>query len=99
MWTRRAVTAGMAAALASPAWPGTSASKRAFFDSLSFLPDDLREIGAAGLTGMIADVSDLIEVRGADGVPRYSRNFAANDPAIDRAVARLSHSPFAFSGT
>jgi membrane dipeptidase len=86
----------MAAALASPAWPGAPARERAFFDSLSFLPDDLREIGAAGLAGMIADVSDLIEVRGADGVPRYSRNFAANDPAIDRAVARLSDSPFAF---
>jgi membrane dipeptidase len=67
-----------------------------FFDSLSFLPDDLDEIGAAGLNGIIADVSDLIEIRGADGVPRYSRNFAANDPAIDRAVARLADSRVAW---
>ncbi|WP_204307799.1 hypothetical protein, partial [Klebsiella pneumoniae] len=69
---------------------------RLFFDSLSFLPEDLRQIAAAGLGGMIADISDLIASRDPDGVPRYSRNFAANDPAIDRAVERLRNTPFAY---
>lgn len=98
MWTRRSTLMGIAAAGAAlPGWAGLQASKPSFlFDSLSFLPDDLREIPAAGLGGMIADISDLIEIRGADGVPRYSRNFAANDPAIDRAVARLADSPYAY---
>ncbi|WP_448663160.1 membrane dipeptidase [Sphingomonas sp. CJ20] len=97
MLTRRAAIGAMTAAAAVPAWAGTITKKPPFFfDSLSFLPDDLRDIAAAGLGGMIADVSDLIEVRGADGVPRYSRNFAANDPAIDRAVARLADSAYAY---
>ncbi|NWP29095.1 hypothetical protein GY984_25700, partial [Escherichia coli] len=41
-------------------------------------------------------ISDLIASRDPDGVPRYSRNFAANDPAIDRAVERLRNTPFAY---
>ncbi|HWU95061.1 MAG TPA: membrane dipeptidase [Sphingomonas sp.] len=84
------------AALTAPALATEARPAGLFFDSLSFLPDDLNEITTARLGGMIADVSDLIEVRGADGVPRYSRNFAANDPAIDRAVARLQGSKAAW---
>ena len=74
--------------------PG-AAGKPLFFDSLSFLPDDLADIGRAGLGAMIADISEIIELRDADNVPRYHRNFAANDPAIDKAVARLANSPYA----
>ncbi len=97
MVTRRGAMIGMATtALAAPMVARAARTDRLFFDSLSFLPDDMNEIPAAGLGGMIADVSDLIEVRGADGVPRYSRNFAANDPAIDRAVAKLNGSKVAW---
>jgi membrane dipeptidase len=67
-----------------------------FIDSLSFLPDDLAEIGAAGLGAMIADISEIEEIRDAAGTPRYLRGFKANDPAIDRAAARLANSPHAF---
>ncbi|MBB4101060.1 membrane dipeptidase [Sphingomonas kyeonggiensis] len=96
MWTRRSVAGALAATLAAPVLAQGPKRRRLFFDSLSFLPEDMREIQAARLGGMIADVSDLIEVRGEDGVPRYSRNFAANDPAIDKAVERLRKSPFAY---
>jgi membrane dipeptidase len=95
MWTRRGAMIGTAAALTSGGW-AAAAADRLFFDSLSFLPENLEDIAAAGLGAMIADVSDLIEIRGEDGVPRYSRNFAANDPAIDRAVARLAGSRVAW---
>ncbi|MBN8810276.1 MULTISPECIES: membrane dipeptidase [unclassified Sphingomonas] len=96
MWTRRSVAGALAATLGAPALARRAERNRLFFDSLSFLPEDLGQIAAAGLGGMIADVSDLIATRDADGIPRYSRNFAANDPAIDKAVERLRRTPFAY---
>lgn len=98
MFTRRSAMVAMAAAASvgtARAGAMDPARKPLFFDSLSFLPDDLADISRAGLGAMIADISEIIEVRDADNVPRYHRNFAANDPAIDKAVARLANSPYA----
>lgn len=65
-------------------------------DGLSFLPEDLAEIGQAGLNAMICDVSEVEEVRDAAGVPRYLRTYARCDAALDAAVARLAGSREAF---
>ncbi len=42
---------------------------------------------------MICDVSEVEEVKDADGHPKYLRTFEANDVALDRAIARISASP------
>lgn len=65
-------------------------------DGLSFLPEDLEEIGKAGLDAMICDVSEVEEVRDAAGIPRYLRTYERCDAALDAAVARLSGSSTAF---
>lgn len=81
-----ASTRVMAPAARSPMW----------IDGLSFLPDDLTQIRSAGLGAMIADISEIETVRAPDDSPRYLRGFAANDPAIDAAAARLAASDVAF---
>lgn len=100
-WTRRTALGGLIAggatlAAARPAPRRSDPAGRVFIDSLSFLPDDLADIGRAGLKAMIADISEVEEVRDAQNVPRYLRGFRANDAAIDKAVARLADSPFAY---
>lgn len=67
-----------------------------WIDGLSFLPDNMAEIGSSRLSAMIADISAIETVRAPDGSPRYLRGFDANDPAIDAAVARLQASDVAF---
>ncbi len=82
------------------AWsaPGaTAAEKRRYhMDGLSFLPEDLGEIKAAGLDGMICDISEIEEVRDEDNVPRYLRTFEKCSAALDASVARLANRPEAF---
>ena len=97
--SRRALLAGLAAA-ASAGSPALAKIPRATgaFDGLSFLPDDLAEITRAGLNGMICDVSEVREIRDANGTPRYPRDFETNDRALEKAVARLRDSPHAFVG-
>lgn len=68
----------------------------AVMDGLSFLPDDLAEIRAAGLTGMICDVSEVQEVKDTQGIPRYLRTFEVNDAALDKAAERLRSSEYGF---
>ncbi|MEH6660899.1 MAG: membrane dipeptidase [Parasphingorhabdus sp.] len=65
-------------------------------DGLSFLPDNLDEIRQAGLTAMICDVSQVEEVRDADGTPRYQRNFGVNDASLDAAISRIEDSDLVF---
>ncbi|MDO7835747.1 membrane dipeptidase [Sphingobium sp. HBC34] len=65
-------------------------------DGLSFLPDDLADIGVAGLDGMICDVSEIEEIRDAQGVPRYLRTYIKCSAALDAATARLAGSSDAY---
>lgn len=65
-------------------------------DGLSFLPENLEEIRQAGLTAMICDVSQVEEVRDADGTPRYQRNFGVNDASLDAAISRIDDSEQVF---
>ncbi len=65
-------------------------------DGLSFLPEDLADIRAAGLTAMICDVSEVQEVKDVQGIPRYLRTFEVNDAALDKAAARLRSSEYGF---
>ncbi len=67
-----------------------------WIDGLSFLPDDMARIPAAGLDAMIVDISKIQTVAGPSGEPTYLRGFEANDPAIDAAVARLASSKVAY---
>jgi membrane dipeptidase len=88
---RRAFIAGagaMAVAAAAPA----KARPNLWIDGLSFLPDDLDQVRQAGLSAMIADISEIQTIKGPSGEPRYLRGFEANDPAIDAAVKRIASS-------
>ncbi|PXA94033.1 peptidase M19 [Nostoc sp. 3335mG] len=100
-WTRRTALSGfiaggatLAVARATPRH--SDPSGQVFIDSLSFLPENLADISRAGLSAMIADISEVEAIRDAANVPRYLRGFRANDAAIDKAVARLANSPFAY---
>ncbi len=94
-WTRRGALVGLGTVSAAPLF-GATPKPGPFIDSLSFLPDDLADIARAGLTAMIADVSEVEEVRDAAGTPRYLRGFRVNDAALDKAVARLANSRHAY---
>lgn len=96
--TRRGFLVGATAmALGGCAHPAERRAATArYIDGLSFLPDDLAEIPAAGLNGMICDVSEIQEVRDKNGIPRYLRTFEINDAALDKVSARLSGSDMAF---
>ncbi|MEH3047083.1 membrane dipeptidase [Sphingomonas adhaesiva] len=90
--SRRAFLAGAGAALASAAVGAPRAGTPRpplWIDGLSFLPDNLDDVRAAGLSAMIADVSRVETVKAADGTPRYVRTYASSMTAIDEAVARL----------
>ena len=93
--TRRSL---LAAGLAATVWPNfghakdRSVQSSPWIDGLSFLPDDLADVTASGLNAMICDVSEVEEVKDAQGHPRYLRTFAANDRALDKALARIAGS-------
>jgi membrane dipeptidase len=61
-----------------------------WIDGLSFLPADMADVTSSKLRAMICDVSEVEEVRDADGHPRYLRTFAANDQALDLAIDRIA---------
>lgn len=65
-------------------------------DGLSFLPEDMAEIAEAGLSAMICDVSEVEEIRDADGIPRYLRTYARCNTALEATVAQLVDNPAAF---
>ncbi|RYY42250.1 MAG: peptidase M19, partial [Sphingomonadales bacterium] len=92
---RRGLLAGAGALLLAGSAHARSAA-RLWIDGLSFLPEDMSEIRAAGLDAMICDVSAIQTVKAADGSPKYLRGFEANDPAIEAAVARLAASDAAY---
>lgn len=97
MMNRRSFLAGSAAIMAWSASGATAAEKpRYYMDGLSFLPEDLGEIKAAGLGGMICDISEIEEVRDKDNVPRYLRTFEKCSAALDATVKRLADRPEAF---
>lgn len=94
---RRAFLAASAAMAALSGSGALAAGKRRFMmDGLSFLPEDLAEIGAAGLGGMICDISEIEEVRDKDNVPRYLRTFEKCSAALDATVTKLANRPEAF---
>lgn len=88
--SRRALLS-MASVFALP--PATLLSRglprKPWIDGLSFLPSDLRDVTAAGLNAMICDVSEVDEVKDAQGHPHYIRTFAANDKALKAAKSRI----------
>lgn len=94
---RRLFLAAGTAMLATSGQGVLAAGKRRFMmDGLSFLPDDFAEIHAAGLGGMICDISEIEEVRDKDNVPRYLRTFEKCSAALDATVAKLANRPEAF---
>lgn len=95
--SRRTFLASAAAAAVLSGCAAPLPTRRKFWmDGLSFLPDDLSQIGKAGLDGMICDVSEIEEIRDEQGVPRYLRTFAKCSQSLDQAVERLTGSPHAF---
>jgi len=86
---------GAALALAGCATT-TPPGKPLYVDSLSFLPEDLNDIRASGLSAMICDVSEIREIKDAQGVPRYLRDYETNVVALDKAVARIAASDSAY---
>lgn len=97
MMNRRSFLAASAAAVAASGLGANAAPRPRFMmDGLSFLPEDLAEIRAAGLGGMICDISEIEEVRDKDNVPRYLRTFEKCSAALDAAVTRLANQAEAF---
>jgi membrane dipeptidase len=95
--SRRAFLSTSAAAMAVAGCATVPVENRKFWmDGLSFLPDDLTQLGEARLDGMICDVSEIEEIRDKNGVPRYLRTFAKCSAALDQATARLAQNPQAF---
>jgi membrane dipeptidase len=87
----------LASAVAAPLAAAPAQSRHApWIDGLSFLPDDMAQIPAAGLDAMIADISKIQTVTGSSGEPTYLRGFEANDPAIDATIAKLASSKVAY---
>ncbi len=81
--------AGIGLSLAGAGWAKVPARRKLWIDGLSFLPENLNDVAAAGLEAMIADVSRVETVSAADGTPRYVRTYASSIAAVDDAVARL----------
>jgi membrane dipeptidase len=73
--------------------------RRAIIDGLSFLPTNLTEVVSSGLTGMICDVSEVAEIKDAQGFPRYLRTNAANEKALADAVRRIANSDQVYLAT
>lgn len=95
--TRRGALLGSAVlALAPATFARAARSPAAFIDGLSFLPEDLKDLSRARMAAMICDVSEITEVRDANGTPRYLRDFETNAKALDAAVARLTDTPYGF---
>ncbi len=97
MMHRRSFLAASAAAVAASGL-GVNAAPRPRFmmDGLSFLLEDLAEIRAAGLGGMICDISEIEEVRDKDNVRAILRTFEKCSAALDAAVTRLANRREAF---
>ena len=93
--TRRAVLAVPIAAAAAHV-AGAAQARRTYIDGLSFLPEDLADIGRTRVDAMICDVSQVETVRDPDGTPRYRRTPARNLAALEAAAARLASSPHGF---
>ncbi len=98
-WSRRGLLAAAAGlTLGVPALAGAEPGRLRYVDGLSFLPEDLEDVAAAGLDAFICDVAEVGEVKDPDGLVRYVRTFAACDRALDEALARIAASPFVFVG-
>ena len=83
----------LALSQAAPARPRTAAP---WFDGLSFLPEDMADSAHARLGGMICDVSEIREIRDANGTPRYLRDYETNASALAGVGARQDGRPDAF---
>lgn len=89
--SRRSLLAGGIAASSVPAAARLFGRKPpVWVDGLSFLPSNTEDVAASGLRAIICDVSEVEEVKDAEGHPRYLRTFAANDRALDAALARIA---------
>ena len=86
--------AGLAAAAMVDGGAATAAAAaprmQGYVDGLSFLPEDLDDVADSGLGAMICDVSEVEEVKDAQGVPRYLRTYKANRAALEAAVKRIA---------
>ena len=94
--SRREILGGVAALAVTDRASAKARAPSPTIDGLSFLPDDLTELKAAGLDAMICDVSQVREIRDSAGVPRYLRDFETNDAALAKAIERIEASKIAF---
>lgn len=90
------LSGGVAMGWAGRAMTMERARRPFFMDGLSFLPEDLAQLSTAHLDGIICDISEIEEVRDANGTPRYLRTYAKCSAALDRVVARLRDSKAAY---
>jgi len=82
--------AGAAALTAACAGTGPAKARPLYLDGLlSSLPDNDADIRASQLDGFLCDVSDVGEIRDADGTIRYSRTFESCDASLDAALVRI----------
>ena len=96
--SRRGLLAASAALGLSACARSIPAAPIPYVDGLSFLPQDLSDIGRAGLHAFICDVAEEMEVKDPDGLVRYVRTFDLCNRSLDAATARLAQSPSAYVG-
>jgi membrane dipeptidase len=74
------------------AW-AQQASKSLYIDGLSFLPDDLADLGASKLDAYLCDISAIEAMKQADGTTNYKRTYNACVKSISEALTRLNANP------
>ncbi|QSX36411.1 membrane dipeptidase [Shewanella sedimentimangrovi] len=71
----------------------TQSKRPLFIDGMSFLPEDLADIQASGLSAYLCDISTIEEVKQADGTVNYKRTYKACKESISIAANRVADHP------
>ncbi|MCG9695746.1 membrane dipeptidase [Shewanella sp. Isolate11] len=73
------------------AW--AQSDKPLYIDGLSFLPDDLADLGASKLDAYLCDISAIEAIKQSDGTTNYKRTYNACVKSISDALARVNQHP------
>lgn len=71
----------------------TTEEKRLYIDGLSFIPEDELDVKASQIDSYIADISDIEEVKLADGRVNYKRTYQACMKSIKEQTAKMRANP------
>lgn len=97
---KSAVAMAASAPLSSYAEKSLSSTPFPFVDGLCVdIGSDIKNIKASGLSGLLADVSAVAQIKAGDGKLRWQRSFPATISAIEKLRDKLSGTSNAFIAT